>query len=994
MTIQPKRLAALVGQLASRPGHETVRALTNELCVVGLDVPTQEVSFEVRIPEVRGRMDALFGSTVFEFKRDLRKEKDDAEEQLARYISERESSTKRRYLGIATDGADFVAYQLTEGKLTRLRDFQSNANDPRALLQWLDTAITVRGDLPPDTITIRREFGRDGLVFARASEELRRLWNVAKNIPEAALKRELWHQHLEFVYGTLVEPDPLFLQHTYLTIVAKAMAVQVLADRPASAQDLLAGTPFVQVGLRGAVETDFFDWLLLAPGGEDLVNRIAGQVARFRLSEIDTDVLKTIYESLIDPQQRHYLGEYYTPDWLAEWMCDHSVSEPLEQRVLDPACGSGTFLFHAVRRFLGAAERKGVLLQEALDSCTEHVIGIDVHPVAVLFARVTYLLAIGTDRLSKRTDDLFVPIYLGDSLQWDVREFLTEKEIEIFVPGEKPLRFPGAVAADPHLLEKVLTAMREMSDQNASAWAFLTWLNANTQIPDVDRQILKESFEHMRSLHQAGRNHIWTYVVRNLTRPLWLSMRVSKPDVVIGNPPWLRFNAMSDNMQARFRRACENRNIWVGGKVATHQDLSAYFFVRSAEKYLAVGGAIAFVMPMAALSRLQYRDFLTGSYVSARDTTGLYVQFKEAWKFDEEVEPLFPVPSAVLFGRRGAQAAPLPAELIAFGGHLPSRDASSAQARRVLTRRTEPWPALGAADNARASHYKKLFKQGATIVPRRLSIVSVAQGGRLGANKAAPLVESRASAIDKRPWKSLAPLKGQVEAEFLNTVLLGESIAPFRVLSACTAVLSWSNDQHKLLTGDEALDAGYPYLSRWLRTAEQLWDKYKTSDMSLTERIDYFSGLSCQYPIAKYRVVYAKAGINPAACVIRDIETVIDHKLYWCPTDTLGAAHYLSCFLNSEHVRARIAGRQSRGQFGARDFDKLMLGLPIPKFASKNAAHQALAELGKRAEDAAMGVEIPEKAKFQKARKLIREQLVELGISQEIDRRVKELLRA
>jgi hypothetical protein len=57
-------------------------ALVRELCVAGLDVPDDEVSFEIPVPEVRGRMDALFGSTVFEFKRDLRTEQADAEGQL------------------------------------------------------------------------------------------------------------------------------------------------------------------------------------------------------------------------------------------------------------------------------------------------------------------------------------------------------------------------------------------------------------------------------------------------------------------------------------------------------------------------------------------------------------------------------------------------------------------------------------------------------------------------------------------------------------------------------------------------------------------------------------------------------------------------------------------------------------------------------------------------------------------------------------------------
>ena len=34
-------------------------ALVRELCVVGLDVPDGEVDFEIPVPEVRGRMDAL-----------------------------------------------------------------------------------------------------------------------------------------------------------------------------------------------------------------------------------------------------------------------------------------------------------------------------------------------------------------------------------------------------------------------------------------------------------------------------------------------------------------------------------------------------------------------------------------------------------------------------------------------------------------------------------------------------------------------------------------------------------------------------------------------------------------------------------------------------------------------------------------------------------------------------------------------------------------------
>src|SRR5215218_1640146 len=97
-------------------------------------------------------------------------------------------------------------------------------------------------------------------------------------------------------------------------------------------------------------------------------------------------------------------------------MVSEVVDAPLEQRVLDPACGSGTFLFWAVRRYLEQAEAAGVPNAEAIDGVTDHVFGIELHPVAVTLARVTYLLAIGPQRLQDR-GALSVPVYLGDAIQ-------------------------------------------------------------------------------------------------------------------------------------------------------------------------------------------------------------------------------------------------------------------------------------------------------------------------------------------------------------------------------------------------------------------------------------------------------------------------------------------------------------------------------------------------------------------------------------------------
>ena len=167
-------------------------------------------------------------------------------------------------------------------------------------------------------------------------------------------------------------------------------------------------------------------------------------------------------------------------------------------------------------------------------------------------------------------------------------------------------------------------------------------------------------------LDEEGRNDIWTYIVRNLTRPLWLSLRNGKPDVLIGNPPWLRYNAMSAPLQEKFRKASQLRGLWAGGRLATHQDLSGYFFARCVERYLARDGRIAFVMPGAALSRGQYEGFRSGRYGDRAGNTNAIVQFDEVWKFDSDVQPLFEVPSCVIFAHKAAITSSLPRTVIAF----------------------------------------------------------------------------------------------------------------------------------------------------------------------------------------------------------------------------------------------------------------------------------------------------------------------------------------
>jgi SAM-dependent methyltransferase len=832
MPLSTERLREIVTELASRPRHEKVRTLVHELLVNGLDARSTEVHFERPIPEVHGRIDALLGRTVFEFKSDLDRERRDAEEQLTRYLGQREADTGERFVGIATDGATFMPYELRGGNLRSLPPFSASPDNPGDVLAWLSSAVAISADLEPTPETVRGELGRGSLAWSLAREELAALWSELDARPEVRLKRDLWAQLMGRVYGASVDQDDLFFQHTYLSALAKTMATHVLgADIPEPA-DLLAGRPFQEAGISGAVESDFFDWVLASGRGNDLVRRIVLQVGRFRLRDVQTDVLKGLYESLIDPQQRHDLGEYYTPDWLAQQMCDRAIERPLEQRVLDPACGSGTFLFHAVRRYLAATDATRVPSQEATLGASQHVFGVDVHPVSVQIARVTYLLALGEERLHHRPSNLTVPVYIGDSLQWNTQGFLAERDVRIEVPdGGPPLEFPFDVTREPALFDSVIARMLELSTQGAPSEGLGSWLERNHGVAPGTVSTLVLTYETLRSLHRDGRDHIWGFVARNLVRPVWLSQEDQRADVVIGNPPWLPYRFMAQEAQQRFREECRQRGLWMG-QVAQQQDLSAYFFAACVEYYLKPSGVIAFVMPYAAMSRRQFAGFRTGIYGERNGgRTGQVhasIRFTEAWAFSHDVSPLFEVPSCVLFAENEADntklapgAGRLPNTAFAASGHLPRRDATLAEATQLLTWQEVPWPSQR-RDRVTVG-YAGRFRDGAVVFPTVLFRVQPVQAGRLGVNPAAPLVESRRVGLEKVPWRDVPSIRRNIELEFLRPLFLGGSIAPFRLLEPILAVIPWDRQDYYLLNAAQAQINGYAYLAGWLAEAERLW---------------------------------------------------------------------------------------------------------------------------------------------------------------------------
>ena len=295
-------------------------------------------------------------------------------------------------------------------------------------------------------------------------------------------------------------------------------------------------------------------------GKAEPVDRLADRLGSYDRTQLVAaydaghDLLQDLYQAIFPRPFRHAAGEYYTPPWLAEELLDEvgypgpaTTWDDLESRptlglrLLDPACGSGTFLILAIRRLRLAVgrlsksshpegkqqppESAGLLGRETLlDQILASVVGFDRNPLAVLTARANYLLALG-DLLPG--GPIQVPVYCRDSILGS-RESRVESREERF-----------------HL---------------STLDSRLSTLDSQLSTPD--------------------------------SRPF---------DVVVGNPPWIAW----DNLPAGYREATKPLWRQYGlfslsGTEARHgggkKDLSMLMTYVAADRYLKDSGRLAMVI--------------------------------------------------------------------------------------------------------------------------------------------------------------------------------------------------------------------------------------------------------------------------------------------------------------------------------------------------------------------------------------------------------------
>ena len=119
--------------------------------------------------------------------------------------------------------------------------------------------------------------------------------------------------------------------------------------------------------------TEFYDDIPL-PNVDyvlDEVNSFIEEMDTYRLEEVGSDIVGYIYEELIPDEERHRLGQFYTPPPIAELIVKWAVRGPKDV-ILDPAVGSGTFPVKAYQRLMGLKTEQHRKSREQIDSGAVH----------------------------------------------------------------------------------------------------------------------------------------------------------------------------------------------------------------------------------------------------------------------------------------------------------------------------------------------------------------------------------------------------------------------------------------------------------------------------------------------------------------------------------------------------------------------------------------------------------------------------------------------
>ena len=985
----------------------------------------------------RGRVDSVYNRLVLEYKKpgvikDSLKTKANQAiiQKVKEYIvdvAKRERREAKRLAGVVTDGFYYIFVRRVGEGWSDPELVSVNRATTERFLRLL-FALSAGAALIPENLI--EDFGPRTLRAQRAARALHRAllesdhplvdklfeqWRLffseATDYREWAERIESKKEFRSFVKGMGIDPKEadapkvFFALHTYYALLIKLIAslaaarfaggtvapLSGLASKEGAElqqafEDLERGGIFREYGIRNFLEGDFFGWYLAA--WDDRIESAMSGLAQ-RLSEYDPgtlelapenarDLLKKLYHYLLPREIRHDLGEYYTPDWLAERLIRQTLGSDLgdpTKRILDPACGSGTFLVLVINHIRREALHRKMGPAETLDAIRKNVIGFDLNPLAVIAARTNYMLALGdllkeTKRLGPEGID--IPVYQCDSV------LTPSRGKGLFERGLYKLRTSvGAFEvletfATKERMEALTNILDESVESNVGEEAFLHRLCQAADVYDSEFQAAKgrisELYRRIAELHAEGLNGVWARIIKNAFAPLFLE----PCDYIVGNPPWVNWESLPGEYRLETKPLWEHYGLFPHGGMDTilgkgKKDISMLMTYVSMDRYLREGGKLGFVLSQSLFK-----------------TSGAGQGFRRFRLPDDT--PFGPIVVEDMVGLKPFEGATNRTAVAVFAKGRAVRYPVSYQywKKRETGRGSTigfdtPYEEVTTAKITYRKWYAepvdRTDKTSAWITARRAAIkalhnvlggsaYSAHEGSNTGGANAVYWVEVLASRpggltivanITEGARKKVPQTQASIETELLYPLLRGRDVSRWNATPS----------SHILMVQDPATRRGilaqtmarkYPKAFSYLSKFEDVLRKRAAFKRYFRETDPYWSMFNISpFTFAPWKVVWREVASELDAAVVFESDVcgskksiIPDHTCILVECETREEAHFLCAVMNSSPARLAI-----RNYIVLHPDPHVLDNVNVPKFCCGDKAHVRLAELSEAAHNAA-----------------------------------------